>query len=161
MDLGAGQLDSKPSVSPNVKDKQLSGYGNQYVVPGFYNDTGADAQLRKGSSWQGAYTALDQAISNAEIASDDRVIALARALRDKYRADYYQSVMKNIDDIVALYPDPKPDKAKLADALVGVPADRLPPTYDPGILSKSTDELTAMYADAAKRNLGIVDELVS
>ncbi|WP_396922938.1 hypothetical protein [Mycolicibacterium sp.] len=109
------------------------------------------------STWQDAYTGLDQAISNAEIASSDEVINLARALRDKHRAAYYRSILENIDVVVATYPDPKPDKTKLADALVGVPAETTPPTYDLSLLDKSTDELTGMYVRAAKDDLELDD----
>ena len=43
--------------------------------------------------WQSAYTAPDQAISDAEIVSSKMVIDLARALRDKYRDEYQESVV--------------------------------------------------------------------
>jgi hypothetical protein len=108
-------------------------------------------------TWQSAYTGLDQAISNSEIASSRPVIVVARALRDKYRNDYYQSVLKQIDATISFYPDPKPDRLKLAEALVGVPADQGPPTYDVALLTKSTDELTTMYVQAAKSDLGLDD----
>lgn len=109
------------------------------------------------STWQDAYTGLDQAISNAEIASSDVVINIARALRDKHRDAYYRAILENIDVVVAKYPDPKPDKARLADALVGVPAETAPPTYDVALLDKSTDELTVMYVRAAKDDLELDD----
>lgn len=109
------------------------------------------------STWQDAYTGLDQAISNAEIASSEEVINIARALRDKYRADYFEAILANIDVIIATYPDPKPDKLKLADALVGVPAETGPRSYDAGLLTKSTDDLTAMYVQAAKDDLELDD----
>ncbi|MCP2626513.1 hypothetical protein NLB33_27085 [Mycolicibacterium smegmatis] len=123
---------------------------------------GVGTGLRSGgavrSTWQDAYTGLDQAISNAEIASSEEVINIARALRDKYRADYLQSILENIDVIIDNYPpDRKPDKKKFADALVGVPAETAPPSYDAALLVKSTDELTAMYVRAAKDDLELDD----
>jgi hypothetical protein len=125
----------------------VGGYTTSSEIP-------ALAGIRSGgNSWEEAYTALDQAISNAEIAGSDNVLNLARALRDKYRSDYRQSILENVDALLAGYPDPKPDREKFADALVGVPAETSSPTYDVALLKKSTDELTAMYVDAAKVEL--------
>ncbi|ORB66941.1 hypothetical protein BST47_07700 [Mycolicibacterium tusciae] len=109
-------------------------------------------------SWQSAYTALDQAISNAEIASTTRVINLAHALRDKYRNDYYESVLAEIDSSFESWPDPKPDRLKLAELLVGVPAETSPPSYDQALLAKSTDELTTEFVRAAKQDLDLDDQ---
>lgn len=148
-------------VQGMIDAQQMLG-GGLYGDPGFgaYPDIGPYAGLGAGatrSTWQDAYTGLDQAISNAEIASSDEVINLARALRDKHRTAYYRSIMENIDVVIATYADPKPDKAKLADALVGVPAETTPPTYDVTLLDKSTDELTVMYVKAAKEDLELND----
>jgi len=130
--------------------------GGNWVI-----NTGAVAGGGNGdfrSTWQDAYTGLDQAISNSEIASSKQAINLARALRDKYRDDYYKSVLASIDKSLPSWPDPKPDRLKLAESLVGVTVDAAaPPTYDVSLLSKSADELTALYVDAAKADLGLDD----
>lgn len=105
--------------------------------------------------WQTAYTALDQAISDAEIVSSKQAIGVARALRDKYRNDYYESVLKQLN----LKPNdtqPQLDVPKLADALVGVPI-RSPEGYDASLLQKSTQELTEMFIQAAKEDLAFND----
>ncbi|TPG31759.1 hypothetical protein [Mycolicibacterium hodleri] len=130
------------SAQENVKDAMHEGLGGL-------------SDIR--DSWQSAYTGLDQAISNSEIASSTRAISLARALRDKYRDDYYQSVLSEIDRSLPFFPDPKPDRVKLALSLVGVTVDNAPVTYDKGLLAKSTDELTELYVDAAKADLGLND----
>lgn len=108
-------------------------------------------------TWQDAYTAFDQAISNSEIASSEAALDIASALRDKYRADHYASILKSVTDSLPFYPDPKPDPQKLADALVGVPAEKSPPSYPASLLSKSADELRAMYVQAAKTDLDLND----
>jgi hypothetical protein len=107
------------------------------------------------NTWQGAYTALDQAISDAEIFSTDKVINLARALRDKYRDEYYRSLLKQLE---SLSTDKKPGglDPKLADALVGV-APSPPGSYDPALLSKSTYELTGLFVEAAQDDLELHD----
>ncbi|WP_155948787.1 hypothetical protein [Mycobacterium sp. URHB0044] len=133
-----------------------SRYNNPYYTTNPNGDSSAYAPY-SGNSWQEAYTGLDQAISNAEIASSQNVINYARALRDRYRNDFYQSILANIDIVIASYPDPKPDRDKLAKALVGVPADTALPTYDVALLTKTTDQLTTMYVDAAKADLGLND----
>jgi hypothetical protein len=106
------------------------------------------------SDWQGAYNALDQAISDAEIFSSKKVTDLARALRDRFRDDYYESVVRQLE---SLPKDKQPkDIPTLADALVGVPAPP-PETYDPALRTKSVDELTEQLVNAAKEDLELND----
>jgi hypothetical protein len=142
--------DGNPGLAALGGSYGVSGY--PYYYDGNYYRTGS-SPAPLGNSWQDAYTGLDQAISNARIASSDEVINIARALRDKYRDDYYQSILANIDAVIARFPDPKPDKNKLADALVGVPANTSPPSYDVTWRKKSTDELTTMFVKAAQSSL--------
>lgn len=109
------------------------------------------------SSWQDAYSLLDQAISNAEIVASSPVIKYARALRDKYRSDYYAAILKNLEASFANLPDPKPNAAEIAEGLVGAPAETGPPRYEANLLWKSADELTSMFVAAAKEDLEFND----
>jgi hypothetical protein len=116
-------------------------------------------------TWQTAYTGLDQAISNAEIASSAEALNYARALRDKYRDDYFNSILKTIESKPPVPPKVPDQKLRhdptlerlLADTLVGVPRDTSPRTYDLALLNDSTDELTKLYVQAAKTDLGLDD----
>jgi hypothetical protein len=107
--------------------------------------------------WQDAYTALAQAVSEAEIAASDRTIAAARALRDKYRDAYRQSILSQIDDVRmrlnARFDYPADED--LAEALVGVPANPLPPPNQADLMKKTVDQLTQDYRDAVKADLGL------
>lgn len=132
------------------------GAARPYFYDGYYWRNPPLKAAAEGS-WQDAYTSLDQAISNAEIVATSDAIEIARALRDRYRNDYRESIMENIDGIVAKFPDPKPDRQKLADAIVGVPADTDPRAYPTELSTKSTDDLKQMYVDKAQEDLNFKD----
>lgn len=107
--------------------------------------------------WQEAYTTLAQAVSEAEIAASDKVIAAARALRDKYRDEYRKSILSQIDN-VRVRLNTKFDYAtaeEFADALVAAPVNPSPPSNQTDLMKKSIDQLTQDYVSAVKTDLGI------
>ncbi|WP_139825166.1 hypothetical protein [Mycobacterium conspicuum] len=106
--------------------------------------------------WQDAYGALAQAVSEAEIAASDRAIDCARALRDKYRYDYRQSVLSQIADVRArLHNKYDMTDDMLADALVAVPGNPSPPPNQAELMKKSVNDLTTEYRDAVRNDLGL------
>jgi hypothetical protein len=139
--------------------------GERQTVPQLDQPPPSDASVLEGitssfksnlgvvrNDWQSAYTALDQAISDAEIFSTTKVIDLARALRDKYRDEYYKSVLAQLEALPKDKQETGSNPGALADALVGVPAPP-PEGYDAALLNKSTDELTEMFVEAAQDDL--------
>ncbi len=112
---------SDPSTGPFTGPPQYSG-GPPFTATEYYaqknfgiSNTNHYNNPYSGGSWQDAYTALDQAISNAAIAANTKTLDYARALRDKYRDNYFQRVMqKNIESIRRSYPRPKarPDRPR-------------------------------------------------
>ncbi|QQG97967.1 hypothetical protein HBE99_14895 [Mycobacteroides chelonae] len=107
--------------------------------------------------WQEAYTTLAQAVSEVEIAASDTVILAARALRDKYRDEYRQSILSQIDN-VRVRLNQKFDyenNGDFADALVAVPANPSPAINQAELMKKTIDQLTQEYVNAVKADLGL------
>ncbi|WP_421841276.1 hypothetical protein [Mycobacterium sp.] len=104
--------------------------------------------LRRG--WQFQYDSLDRTISESELVVSKRGIELARALRDKYRYEYRQAVIKGLDSLPEEVKQ-RLDIPSLADAFVGVAAvGAASKRYDPALLNKSTDELTEQLIQVAR-----------
>ncbi|MFA4082664.1 hypothetical protein [Mycobacteroides salmoniphilum] len=107
--------------------------------------------------WQEAYTTLAQAVSEVEIAASDQVVSAARALRDKCRDEYRQSILSQIDN-VRVRLNTKFDyttDSEFADALVAVPVNPSPPPTQADLMKKTIDQLTHDYVDAVKADLGL------
>ncbi|WP_131536370.1 hypothetical protein [Mycolicibacterium aromaticivorans] len=146
---------SDPSTGPFTGPQYSGGpfTATEYYAQNFgISNTNHYNNPYSGGSWQDAYTALDQAISNAAIAANTKTLDYARALRDKYRDNYFQRVMQNIESIRRSYPDPKPDPTVLANALVGVPK-ATPTLAELVLLNKTVDELTAGFTTSAASDL--------
>jgi hypothetical protein len=161
-----GPLPERVITGPAITSLPPEHVGGQ-LPPG--SPTGTDiaglSGLAKGignvrTSWQTAYTGLDQAISNAQLVASPAVINCARALRDKYRIEYYNEVLKSLGPPPpgTQSPDKQFDAGKIADAIVGVQADTGPPTYDPAWLNESTDQLTARFVQTAQDNLDLPED---
>lgn len=111
--------------------------------------------------WQDAYIALDEAISEAEVAASADATRYARALRDKYRADFRHSILRQIDAVrVRLNNLYDMNDEELADALVGVPGNPLPPADQSELMAKSAAQLTEDYRNAVRADLGIGESKV-
>jgi hypothetical protein len=106
--------------------------------------------------WQDAYIALDQAVSEAEIAASADAIKYARAVRDKVRKTYHEEILSQIIEVRAkLANNYDQTDEELAEALVGVPANSSPPSDQTELMQKSLDDLIKDYRDAVRKDLGI------
>lgn len=107
--------------------------------------------------WQNAYTALDQAVSEVEIAASPNAIEAARALRDKIWITYRNQILAQIAAVRTALKNnyDYPTDEDLANALVGVPANSSPPPNQAELMKKSVDDLTNDYRDAVRGDLGL------
>jgi hypothetical protein len=103
--------------------------------------------------WQDAYTALDQAVSEVEVAASPDAIKYARALRDKIWNTYREQILSQIAAVRPLLDNKyDQDDAELAVALVGIPS---PPSNQAELMTKSIEDLTNDYRDAVRSDLGL------